>query len=66
METRDPHCLTDRRSRKWGLRRAAGDDWQTILAGYPWLEREDIQACLAYALRHIANERIEPLTIEVG
>lgn len=28
---------------------AAGDTWETILEGYPWLEREDIQACLVYA-----------------
>ena len=25
---------------------AAGDTPETILEGYPWLEREDIQACL--------------------
>lgn len=30
---------------------AAGDDHQTILQGYPWLEPEDILACLAYARR---------------
>jgi uncharacterized protein (DUF433 family) len=30
---------------------AAGDDIATILAGYPWLEREDVLACLAYARR---------------
>jgi uncharacterized protein (DUF433 family) len=45
---------------------AAGDDFDTILEGYPWLERADIQACLAYAHRHVGNERIEPLTIEAG
>jgi uncharacterized protein (DUF433 family) len=28
---------------------AAGDDASTILSGYPWLEPEDIQACLVYA-----------------
>lgn len=28
---------------------AAGDDMKTILEGYPWLELEDIQACLLYA-----------------
>ena len=28
---------------------AAGDSPQTILDGYPWLEPEDIQACLLYA-----------------
>ncbi|MCU0544731.1 MAG: DUF433 domain-containing protein [Oscillatoriaceae cyanobacterium Prado104] len=25
---------------------AAGDTPETILEGYPWLEKEDIQACL--------------------
>ena len=28
---------------------AAGDAPETILEGYPWLEAEDIQACIAYA-----------------
>ena len=45
---------------------AANDDFETILEGYPWLERADIQACLVYARRHVSNERIEPLTIEAG
>jgi uncharacterized protein (DUF433 family) len=45
---------------------AAGDDFETILEGYPWLEKADIQACLVYARRHVANERIEPLTIAAG
>jgi uncharacterized protein (DUF433 family) len=45
---------------------AAGDSVDEILKGYPWLEREDIQACLVYARRVTANERIEPLSIEVG
>ena len=31
------------------------------MAAYPWLEREDIQACLVLARRLAANERIEPL-----
>lgn len=25
---------------------AAGDSHETLLEGYPWLEREDIQACM--------------------
>ena len=45
---------------------AAGDTVENILESYPWLEREDVQACLIYARRIAANERIEPLTIEVG
>jgi len=39
---------------------AAGSTIEEILEGYPFLEREDIQACLIYAYRSIANERIEP------
>jgi uncharacterized protein (DUF433 family) len=42
---------------------AAGDSPETILTGYPWLEREDVQACLVYARRMVGHERIEPLTI---
>ncbi len=38
---------------------AAGDDSATILSGYPWLEAEDIQACLLYAARLARHERIE-------
>jgi uncharacterized protein (DUF433 family) len=45
---------------------AAGDTVDAILEGYPWLEREDIQACLVYERRVTANERIEPLSIEVA
>ncbi len=42
---------------------AAGDSPEVILSGYSWLEPEDIQACLLYARKVIARERIEPLTI---
>jgi uncharacterized protein (DUF433 family) len=45
---------------------AAGDEPKTILEGYPWLERADIQACLVYARRHVGHERIEPLAIGTG
>ena len=45
---------------------AANDSCETILEGYPWQERAAIQACLVYARRHVANERIEPLTITAG
>ena len=38
----------------------AGDSTETILEGYPWLEREDILACLAYAHRLVEHERVEP------
>jgi uncharacterized protein (DUF433 family) len=43
---------------------AAGDSPETLLEGYSWLEREDIQACLVYARRLVARERAEPLQTE--
>jgi uncharacterized protein (DUF433 family) len=43
---------------------AAGDTPETILAGYPWLQPEDIQACLSFAHRIVAHERFESLHIE--
>jgi uncharacterized protein (DUF433 family) len=45
---------------------AAGDTPETILEGYPWLEREDIQACLLYARRLVGRERVEPLLLDAG
>lgn len=42
---------------------AAGDDAQTVLRGYPWLEPEDIRACLLYAQRMVAHERVESFLI---
>ena len=45
---------------------AAGDDIETILEGYPWLEKEDILACLTYARRIVGHERVEPLFQETG
>lgn len=43
---------------------AAGDTMESLLEGYPWLEAEDLQACLLYARKLVGHERIEPLTIE--
>lgn len=43
---------------------AAGDTPETILEGYPWLQPEDIQACLLYAHRLVEHERIEPLFVD--
>ena len=39
---------------------AAGDTVDTLLEGYPWLEREDVQACLVYTKRLVGHERVEP------
>ncbi len=35
---------------------AAGDSAETILEGYPWLESQDVQACLVYAQRIVTSE----------
>lgn len=43
---------------------AAGDTVETVLEGYPWLEREDVLACLAYAHRLVGHERVEPLILD--
>ncbi len=45
---------------------AAGDTPETILQGYPWLELDDIRACLIYARRLVGRERIEPLMLEAS
>ena len=45
---------------------AAGDTPEVILQGYAWLEREDIQACLVYAKRLVANEVVEPVVVQTG
>ena len=42
----------------------AGDGIDTILEGYAWLERDDVLACIAYAHRMVAHERIELLSPE--
>jgi uncharacterized protein (DUF433 family) len=42
---------------------AGGDSMETILQGYPWLERDDVLACLTYARRVVAHERIELLVL---
>lgn len=43
---------------------AAGDTFETLLENYPWLEQEDIQACLVYARRLVGHERVEFLSVE--
>ena len=37
---------------------AAGDTAETILSEYPFLEPEDIQACLIYAHRSLSGEHV--------
>ena len=43
---------------------AAGDTPELVLQGYPWLEPDDIRACLVYARRLVGHERIEPALVE--
>ncbi len=45
---------------------AAGNTTETILTGYPWLEHEDVLACLAYAKRIVARVSVEPRFISTG
>lgn len=45
---------------------AAGDTVESLLAAYPWLEREDVLACLAYAQRVVGHERVEPAIVVGG
>jgi len=47
-------------------RLAAGDSIEMILSGYEWLERDDIRACLLYAERLVAHERVEPALERAG
>ncbi|MBN2080859.1 DUF433 domain-containing protein [bacterium] len=43
---------------------AAGATTQELLAGYAWLEPEDVQACLLFAQRLVGNERVEPRFVD--
>jgi uncharacterized protein (DUF433 family) len=38
---------------------AAGSSIETLLEYYPWMERDDIQACLLYAARVVGRERVD-------
>lgn len=40
---------------------AEGDTWETILASYPQLQQEDIQAALLYAAEAVNRFEIIPL-----
>lgn len=42
---------------------AVGDTHETILEGYPWLEPDDIKACLMYASRTTGAERFVPTNL---
>ena len=40
-----------------------GDDTAVILDHYPWLEPDDVRACLVFARRLVGHERWEPFPI---
>jgi uncharacterized protein (DUF433 family) len=42
---------------------AAGDSSQDILRAYPFLESDDIRACLLFAYKLVAHERIDPFPV---
>jgi uncharacterized protein (DUF433 family) len=42
---------------------AAGDSAADILAAYSFLEPDDIRACILYAYKLVAHERIDPFPI---
>lgn len=43
---------------------AAGDTIDELIGAYPWLERDDVLACLAYARRVVGHERVEPRIVD--
>lgn len=43
---------------------AAGDTIQTLLEAYPWLEEDDVRACLLYARKVVGEEHVELLIVE--
>ena len=43
---------------------AAGDTPEILAQEYPWLEQEDIRACLVYARRIVGHERVELLVLD--
>ncbi|MFZ4779569.1 MAG: DUF433 domain-containing protein [Terrimicrobiaceae bacterium] len=45
---------------------AVGDTIETLLEGYPWLEREDVLACLEYARAAVSVETIAPFPVPVA
>lgn len=39
---------------------AAGDSAQDVIAAYPFLEPDDVRACVLYAYKVVAHERVDP------
>ncbi len=45
---------------------AAGHTREDLAEDFPWLEPEDVRACLLYAARMVGRERIEPVLAATG
>jgi uncharacterized protein (DUF433 family) len=45
---------------------AAGDTIDVLLQGYPWLERDDVLACLEYARATVGSETVLPLPVSAA
>jgi uncharacterized protein (DUF433 family) len=43
---------------------AAGESWDSLLAGYPGLTREDIQAAILFAKASVEHTEIIPAIVE--
>jgi uncharacterized protein (DUF433 family) len=42
---------------------AAGDSTADLLVAYPFLEPDDVRACILYAYKLVAHERIDPFPL---
>jgi uncharacterized protein (DUF433 family) len=42
---------------------AAGDTPQDVAAAYPFLEPDDVRACVMYAYKLVAHERVDPFPV---
>lgn len=42
---------------------AAGDNADDLIAAYPFLEPDDVRACMLYAYKLVAHERIDPFPV---
>jgi uncharacterized protein (DUF433 family) len=42
---------------------AAGESWESLLAGYPGLAREDIQTAILFAKASVEHTEIIPATV---
>ncbi|MGB7158261.1 MAG: DUF433 domain-containing protein [Tepidisphaeraceae bacterium] len=42
---------------------AAGDSSEDLIGAYPFLEPDDIRACMLYAYKLVAHERVDPFPV---